>query len=123
MNLFEIVKAFNEGDLAALRESVSSDVSYVIPGRAAVSGEFHGIDAVVGAFARLRRLSGDTISAEPQLVMSDGDDVMFTARVTARHQGRTLDVLNAYAYHFQDGRLVGGRLFPGDLHAIEAFFG
>jgi len=28
--------------------------------------------------------------AEPQLVMSDGDDVLFTARITATHDGRTL---------------------------------
>jgi len=123
MNLFEILKAFNEGDLAALRDSVTPDVTYVIPGRAAVSGEFSGIEAVVGAFGRLRELSGGTIAVEPQLVLRDGDDVMFTGRVTAEHQGRSLDVVNAYAFHFVDGKLAGGRLFPGDLHAIEAFFG
>ena len=121
--LFEILAAFNRGDLDALRDQVTPDVSYVIPGRAAVSGEFHGLEAVVGAFERLRRLSGGTIVAEPGLVMRDGDDVLFTARVTADRDGRTLDVLNAYAYHFEAGRLASGRLFPGDLHAIEAFFG
>ena len=123
MNLFEILALFNKGDLEALRDRVAPDVSYVIPGRAAVSGEFHGIEALVGAFDCLRRLSGGTIMAEPQLVMSDGDDVLFTARITATHDGRTLDVVNAYAYHFEAGRLASGRLFPGDLHAIEAFFG
>ena len=122
MNLSEILAAFNRGDLAALRDRVTPDVSYVIPGRAAVSGEFHGLEAVVGAFERLRRLSGDTIVAEPELVVGDGADVLFTARVTAHHEGRTLDVTNAYAFHFEGGRLASGRLFPGDLHAIEAFF-
>jgi ketosteroid isomerase-like protein len=122
MNLFEILRAFNEGDLATLRQRVTPDVTYVIPGRAAVSGEFSGIDAVVGAFQRLRQLSGGTISVEPQLVLSDGDDVMFTGRVTAEHEGRSLDVVNAYAFHFEDGKLASGRLFPSDLHAIEAFF-
>src|SRR2546426_12430779 len=90
VNLFEILKAFNEGDLAALRDQVTPDVSYVIPGRAAVSGEFHGLEAVVGAFDRLRRLSGGTIVAEPGLVMSGGDDVLFTARGTAERDGRAL---------------------------------
>ena len=123
MKLFEILRAFNEGDLATLRERVAPDVTYVIPGRAAISGQFSGIDGVVGAFQRLRQLSGETIAVEPQLVLSDGDDVMFTARVTAQHEGRTLDVVNAYAFHFEDDKLAAGRLFPGDLHAIEAFFG
>jgi uncharacterized protein len=123
VNLFEILRAFNEGDLATLRDSVTPDVTYVIPGRALVSGEFSGIDGVVGAFQRLRQLSGDTVTVEPQLVVSYGDEVMFTARVTAEHGGRTMDVVNAYAFHFEDGKLASGQLFPGDLHAIEAFFG
>ena len=120
--LFEILAAFNRGDLAALGESVAPDVVYRIPGRATVSGEFHGIDEVIGAFQRLRKESGDTISVAPERVLSDGDTVMFTARVTAEHGGRSLDVLNAYAFRFRDGKLADGRLFPSDLHAIEMFF-
>ena len=120
--LFEILAAFNRGDLAALGESVAPDVVYRIPGRATVSGEFHGIDEVIGAYQRLRKESGDTISVAPERVLSDGDTVMFTARVTAEHGGRSLDVLNAYAFRFRDGKLADGRLFPSDLHAIEAFF-
>ena len=120
--LFEILAAFNRGDLAALGESVAPDVVYRIPGRATVSGEFHGIDEVIGAYQRLRKESGDTISVASERVLSDGDTVMFTARVTAEHGGRSLDVLNAYAFRFRDGKLADGRLFPSDLHAIEAFF-
>jgi ketosteroid isomerase-like protein len=120
--LFELLAAFNTGDLAGLADRVAPDVVYRIPGRASVSGEFHGVEEVVAAFGRLRRESGGTILAEPEAVVSDADDVMFTARVTAEYDGRSLDVLNAYAFHFRDGKLAEGRLFPGDLHAIEAFF-
>jgi len=120
--LFEILAAFNAGDLAGVAESVAPDVVYCIPGRASVSGEFHGVEEVISAFGRLRRESGGTINAEPQNVAADADTVMFTARVTARHDGRSLDVVNAYAFRFRDGKLAEGRLFPGDLRAIEAFF-
>jgi uncharacterized protein len=120
--LFEILAAFNSGDLDRLAGRVAPDVVYRIPGRASVSGEFHGVEEVIAAFGRLRRESGGTISAEPEAVLSDADTVMFTARVTAQHDGRTLDVVNAYAFRFRDGKLADGRLFPGDLHAIEAFF-
>jgi ketosteroid isomerase-like protein len=120
--LFEILAAFNAGDLSALADRVAPDVVYHIPGRATVSGQFHGIDEVIGAFQRLRKESGDTIAAEPGLVLRDADTVMFTARVTAEHDGRTLDVQNAYVFRFRGGKLADGRLFPGDLHAIEAFF-
>jgi ketosteroid isomerase-like protein len=120
--LFDILAAFNTGDLARLAERVDPDVVYRIPGRASVSGEFRGVEAVIAAFGRLRRESGGTITAEPEAVLADADTVMFTARVTAEREGRTLDVVNAYLFRFRAGRLVEGRLFPGDLHAIEAFF-
>jgi len=120
--VFEILEAFNRGDLAGLAERVSPDVVYRIPGRASVSGEFHGVNEVIAAFGRLRRESGGTIAAEPAAVLCDAETALFTARVTAEHDGRRLDVVNAYAFRFRHGKLVEGRLFPGDLHAIEAFF-
>jgi hypothetical protein len=120
--LLEVLRAFNDGDLAALAGRVHPDVSYRIPGRAPISGEFHGVEAVVGAFSRLRDRSGDTISVEPGAMVADDEHVMFTARVTAEHDGRSLDVVNAYVFRFQEGKVAAGQVFPGDLHAVEAFF-
>jgi hypothetical protein len=77
---------------------------------------------VTSALRRLRKCSGDTITAEPHTVLTDGEHVLFTARITAQHRGRTLDVLNAYEYRFAGGKLAEAQLFPGDLHHIEAFF-
>jgi ketosteroid isomerase-like protein len=102
---------------------VDPKVIYVIPGEATVSAAFCGVEQTIGAFRRLRQGSGGTIVVEPRLVLSDDNHVVFTGRVTAEHNGRHLDVTNAYLFRFRDGKLVEGRLFPGDLHAIEAFFG
>ena len=55
-------------------------------------------------------------------MLTDGEHVLFTARVSAEHDSRTLDVLNAYAYRFSGGRMVEAQVFPGDLHHVEAFF-
>jgi ketosteroid isomerase-like protein len=122
MTLLEVIKAFNDEDFPTLVDRVDPDVTYTIPGRATVSGEFHGVDETMAAFRRLRERSGGTIALEPAVVLAGDGNVLFTGRVTAAHRGRTLDVTNAYAYRFRDGRLVEGRLFPGDLHPIEAFF-
>lgn len=121
--LLTVLQAFNAGDLDAVRDYVDPDVTYRIPGRARVSGSFTGIDEVAAAFQRLRDLSGGTIAVAPDVVVADGDNVLFTARVTAQHEGRSLDVLNAYAFRFRDGRMTDGAVFPGDQHAVEDFFG
>ncbi len=120
--LLETLQAFNQEDFASIVERVDPEVSYRIPGRASVSGEFHGVEAVTGAFRRLRERSGGTISVEPQVMLSDGEHVMFTARVTAEHEGRSLNAVNAYKFRFCEGKLLEGQVFPGDLHAVEAFF-
>jgi ketosteroid isomerase-like protein len=120
--LLETLQAFNEEDFASIAERVDAEVTYRIPGQASISGEFHGVEAVTTAFRRLREHSGGTISVQPQVVLSDGEHVMFTARVTAEHQGRSLDVVNAYVFRFRDGKLLQGQVFPSDLHAVEAFF-
>lgn len=121
--LFELLAAFNADDLSAVEDRVDPDVVYLIPGRATVSGEFQGPEQTIGAFRRLREGSGGSMVVEPRTVLADSDHVMFTARVTAHRHDRNLDVTNAYLYRFRDGKLIEGRLFPGDLHAIEAFFG
>jgi ketosteroid isomerase-like protein len=120
--LLETLRAFNDGDLATLAERVHPDVSYRIPGRASVSGEFHGLQEVMGAFGRLRERSGGTITVQPGAVVADDEHVMFTARVTAEYEGRSLDVVNAYVFRFREDKLTEGQVFPGDLHAVEAFF-
>jgi ketosteroid isomerase-like protein len=120
--LLEVLDAFNREDFDALADLVDPDVVYRIPGRMPFAGDHRGVEAVTAALRRLRDLSGGTIKADPRTVLTDGEHVLFTARITASHNGRTLDVLNAYAYRFADGKLVEAQLFPGDLHHIEAFF-
>ncbi len=120
--LLEVLDAFNREDFDALAGLVEPDVTYRIPGRMPFAGEHRGVEAVTGALRQLRDLSGNTVNAEPRTVLTDGEHVLFTARITARHRDRTLDVFNAYAYRFSGGRLAEAQLFPGDLHHIEAFF-
>jgi uncharacterized protein len=120
--LLEVLDAFNREDFGALADLVEPDVAYRIPGRMPFAGDHRGVEAVTGALRQLRDLSGNTIRAEPRTVLTDGEHVLFTARITAQHRDRTLDVLNAYDYRFAGGKLAEARLFPGDLHQIEAFF-
>lgn len=120
--LLEVLDAFNREDFDTLAELVETDVVYRIPGRMPFAGEHRGVEAVTTALRMLRERSGGTITAEPRTVLSNGQHVLFTARITAQQHGRTLDVLNAYEYRFAGGKLAEAQLFPGDLHHIEAFF-
>jgi ketosteroid isomerase-like protein len=120
--LLEVLDSFNREDFAALAELVDPEVVYRIPGRMPFSGEHRGVEAVTAALRQLPERSGGTIAVKPRTVLTDGEHVMFTARVSAQHNGRTLDVVNAYHYRFSGGKMVEAQVFPGDLHHVEAFF-
>jgi hypothetical protein len=47
MNLLEVIKAFSDEDFPTLAGRVDPDVTFTIPGRATVSGEFLSGEAFV----------------------------------------------------------------------------
>ena len=50
--------SFTAGDVTGLGATLSPDVVWRIPGTNRVSGEFRGIDATLGGFARVVELDG-----------------------------------------------------------------
>src|SRR5829696_9436570 len=65
-----------EGDVAALRELLTEDVRWHVPGRNAIAGTHEGIDAVLAYFARRRKLAARSFRMHPrELLVGDGDHV------------------------------------------------
>ena len=48
------------GGDTALRQLLTSDIAWTVPGRSPVAGQYHGIDEVLGYFARRRDLAAGT---------------------------------------------------------------
>jgi ketosteroid isomerase-like protein len=115
--------AFNRNNIDALAADVAEDVTYTIRGRSAVSGSYEGVHGVCTALKRIQELTGGTMTAEPQVLLAEGDAIMAYMRVTGqRPDGRTYDSHQAYLYRFRDGKLVEGQSIPVDQHAFEQFF-
>ena len=122
LTYLQAIDAFNRNDLDAVREVVREDVTYRIPGRSRVAGEFHGIEGFADALARLREESAGTVTLTPLVVLADDDNLIARARVTAERAGRRLDTENCYAFRFVDGKLADGRVFLSDPEHVEAFW-
>jgi len=69
--------AFYAGeDEAPVRALLADDVHWHVPGRNAIAGDYHGIDAVLAYFRRRRDLAQRTLRLHPgDVLVGDGDRI------------------------------------------------
>src|SRR4051812_14769583 len=62
------------GDAEAVRAVLTEDVEWHVPGHNAIAGDYRGIGAVLGYFARRRDLAGGTFRMRPgEVLIGDGE--------------------------------------------------
>jgi len=116
-------KAFGEGDLDTLRSLFAPDAVHVAPGSNQVSGEYKGIDAVLGYYGKLFELSDGTFSAELKTVKVEGDDtVVTTHRDSAQRGGKTLDQDEQLTFTISGGKIARVVENHSDAAAYDAFW-
>jgi YbgC/YbaW family acyl-CoA thioester hydrolase len=120
--LHEAQNAFYAGgDDAALREVLAADVSWHIPGRNAIAGDHHGVDAVLAYFARRRDLAGRTFRLRPRGVLTgDGEWVASITDGTAVIDGREHTWSTVGLYRLRDGKVAACRLLPFEPETFDA---
>ena len=116
-------QAFSEGDLDTLRSMFAPDAVHVATGNSPVSGEYRGVDAILGYYGTLFELTDGTFAAELQSVRSEGDDtVVATHRDKGQRGDKTLDQDEELTFTISKGtftRLVENH---SDQGAYDAFW-
>ena len=121
--LMAVLEGFNRNDMVAAVEGLDPNVTYIIRGRARVSGVYKGREAMAGALRRIKELTDGTMAGKPEVVLARRDEVMMYMRVTGRRpDGREYDNYQAYLYRFRKGKLFEGQTIPVDQYAFEEFF-
>ncbi len=117
-----ILTAFNANDIEGAARGCHPDIVYTIRGRGPFAGTYRGVDALAGVLGHIKAATADTMTGEPEVVVSEGDIVMLYMRVHgSRPDGREYDNHQAYLYRFLDGLMVEGQTIPVDQHAFDAF--
>src|SRR5436305_11418640 len=98
-------KAFGEGDMDTLRAIYTADVVQSQPGNNKVSGEYEGVDNVLGLYGQLFELSGGTFSVDLKNVKSRGDKVVAVHHAKGQREGKVLDTDETIEFTFA-GALV-----------------
>ncbi|MGW1995113.1 nuclear transport factor 2 family protein [Embleya sp. NPDC001921] len=99
-------EAFTQGDLGTLRAMMTTDCTHHVPGDHMLSGDFKGVDAVLGYYTRLATETGGSFRVELRHLFVDGrGHVVSVHRATGERAGRHLDQMGGIVF-----RLVGEKI-------------
>ena len=115
-------EAFAKGDIPAVLAIFDEDITWHVPGRSPLSGDYRGHDEVVGFFATAMELSGGTLRVQLDEIIGDGDKVVALTTVTAERNGRSWSSPEVHVWRMPDGRAVEFREFQGDQQAEDDFW-
>jgi ketosteroid isomerase-like protein len=103
------------GPAAPLRELLTHDVAWRVPGENAIAGVYTGIDAVLEYFARRRDLAAGTFRMHPgEILFGDGDHAAVLTDGTAHLHGAEQSWSTVGLYRFRDARIAACSLLPLD---------
>jgi ketosteroid isomerase-like protein len=112
--------AYAANDLEAIKQILSPDIEWIIPGRHPLSGTKVGLEEVLGYFKQLNKCA---FQAKP-IVMGFNDDYVIDCHVNWSNLPGEENVkgMSCLLWQFKDGKISKVYNFPEDQHMIDAFF-
>jgi acyl-CoA thioesterase FadM/ketosteroid isomerase-like protein len=108
------------GDDAPLRAVLDPAVSWHVPGRNAIAGDYHGVDAVLGYMTARRGLAGGTFRLHPgEILVGSQDHVASLTDGSAVIGGTERRWSTVGLYRIRAGRIAECRLLPTDAQAFD----
>ena len=116
-------KAFGEGDLDTLRSLFAPDAVHSAAGNNPLSGDYNGIDEILGYYGKLFELSDGTFRAELETVRVEGDSTAIAKhRNKGERGGKTLDQGETLTFTISDGKITRVVEHHDDPAAYDAFW-
>ena len=115
-------EAFNQADIASIREVLAHAVVWHEPGRSVLAGDYKGADEVLGFLHRLHDLSGGTFRAELVALVADAERVTAFQRATGRRGDRELDCLDVVDFEIHQHHVTEVSVYRSDMYAFDEFW-
>ena len=115
-------KAFGEGDLDTLRSLYAPDAVHVATGSNPLSGEYKGVDEILGYYGQLFERSNGTFSAELQSTRAEGDTVVATHRDKGQRGDKVLDQSEELVFTLSNGKFTRLEEHHSDQAAYDDFW-
>jgi ketosteroid isomerase-like protein len=108
------------GDEAPVRVLLTDDVHWRVPGRNAIAGDYHGIEAVLAYFRRRRDLVDRTLRLHPgEVLVGDGHHIAALTDGTAVVGGVERRWSTVGLYQVRAGQVAACWLLPLDPSTFD----
>jgi uncharacterized protein len=114
--------AFAKGDVDTLRELFDQDAVWHVPGRNQLSGDYRGMDTILGLFAKTAELSGGTFRIDLHDVVANDEHAVGIYVSRGEREGRTLEDRNVLVTHIRNRKIAEAWLLNDDQYAADEFF-
>ena len=113
---------YRGGDRDAVRQLLTPDVVWHVPGESAIAGDHRGRDAVMAYFDRRRALAGGALSILPGAQLVSDDVVVQLADGELERGGERRRWRTAGVYRFEGDQVAEAWLVPLELDAFDAIW-
>lgn len=114
--------AFAVGDIPTVLATLDGGITWHVPGRSPLSGDYKGHDGVLEFFGRCQQLSDGTLRVVADEVLADGERVVALTTVSASRHGQSWTSPEIHVWRMADGKAVEFCEFQGDQEAEDAFW-
>jgi uncharacterized protein len=111
--------AISTRDWNAMRDLLTEDAHWTLPGDNTISGTANGANAVV---ERARKITSYGLNFELQHVLVGSDSVALSLHNTARQGDRVLDEYLASVCQFKGSKIAAIETFLSDIDGMNSFF-
>jgi ketosteroid isomerase-like protein len=109
-------------DSAAVRALLAEDVTWRVPGRGPLSGDYHGHEPVLALLARRRQLSSDTFRIKVVEMLADRDRVAVICVVSAERFGQYWSAPALHLWRMHSEKATDVCEFQLDQHGEQEFW-
>ncbi|HEY7010171.1 MAG TPA: nuclear transport factor 2 family protein [Jatrophihabitantaceae bacterium] len=114
--------AFARGDIPTVLDVFGPDITWHIPGRSPLSGDYAGHAGVLDFFSRCQDRSNGTLRVVPDELVADGERVIALCTVSAQRHGRAWSATDVHAWRVVEGRAVEFVEYQSDQQTEDEFW-
>lgn len=120
-SFYGVQRRFYAGqDVAAeLRRLLAEDVTWHVPGRSSIAGEYRGAEEVLAYFAKRRDRASSSFRITPRGILADDERVVHFADGDALIDGRRRYWRTIGIFRLDEGRLAECWLLPFDQYKFD----
>jgi ketosteroid isomerase-like protein len=115
-------EAFAKGDMPTVLGIFADEITWHVPGRSPLSGDYKGPEEVVGFFTKSMELSGGTLRVEADEILAEGERVVVISTVSAERNGQSWSSPEVHLWRVSDGKAIEFSEFQGDQQTEDEFW-